>query len=95
MTWDYDAGDFIDPMMTKVDSALGGKSVDFAAFIWMQGESDVNLKLQDTYEAALSDVIETVRDKLAYENMPVVIARGTDWRVEDEFMGPQCVVRNA
>ena len=66
--------------MTKVKAATKNKSIDTIAFVWMQGESDAQRGLADTYEANLRGLIAQLRGDLKRPDVAVVIGRLSEFK---------------
>jgi len=75
---DQAPGDLYVTLMTKVKTALAGRTPDTVVFMWMQGERDAKGGLSGSYEQALKGLIQALRDDLKQPDMAVVIGRLSD-----------------
>lgn len=75
---DQAPGDLYDALMTKVQTALAGRTPDTVVLAWMQGERDAKSGLSASYEQALKGLIQAVRDDLKQPAVAVVIGRLSD-----------------
>ena len=75
---DQAPGDLYLTLMTKVTTALAGRTPDTVVLAWMQGERDAKSGLSASYEQALKGLIQALRDDLKQPNMAVVIGRLSD-----------------
>ena len=75
---DQAPGDLYVTLMSKVTTALAGRTPDSVVFMWMQGERDAKSGLSAFYEQALKGLIQAVRDDLKQPGMGVVIGRLSD-----------------
>ena len=75
---DQAPGDLYVTLMSKVTTALAGRTPDTVVFMWMQGERDAKSGLSASYEQALKGLIQALRDDLKQPDMAVVIGRLSD-----------------
>lgn len=65
-------------LFNRVQTAINGKTIHSAAFVWMQGERDAKTAQSGTYLESLQGLIKCVRDDLKLPNTVVVLGRLTD-----------------
>jgi hypothetical protein len=75
---DQAPGDLYVTLMSKVTTALAGRTPDTVVFVWMQGERDAKSGLSASYEQALKGLIQAVRTDLQQPAAAVVIGRLSD-----------------
>ncbi|MEI8375871.1 MAG: sialate O-acetylesterase [Planctomycetota bacterium] len=81
---DQAPGDLYVTLMTKVQTALAGRTPDTVVLVWMQGERDAKSGLSAFYEQALKGLIQAVRDDLKQPDAAVVIGRLSDHQKGNE-----------
>ncbi len=71
-------GDLYARLEAQLRATLAGETVDTVTLLWLQGETDGRLGLEDAYEKALTAVVDRLRDDLKRDDMHVVMARISD-----------------
>ncbi|MFK7909659.1 MAG: sialate O-acetylesterase [Akkermansiaceae bacterium] len=67
------------PLLETALAATKGQSFDTVGFIWMQGESDANNGLSETYEESFLNLFKQLKKDLARDDMYFVIGRINDY----------------
>ncbi|MFG0253281.1 MAG: sulfatase-like hydrolase/transferase, partial [Phycisphaerales bacterium JB038] len=88
-------GDLYDRLLTKVQAAIEGKTLDTVTFVWMQGERDARERHGDVYAASLQGLLDQVADDLERDDVNFVLGRLSDFDLADERYGHWTRVRQA
>jgi hypothetical protein len=67
------------PLIETALAAAKDQSFVTVGFIWMQGESDANNRLSETYEESFLKLVKQLKKDMACDNMYFVIARINDY----------------
>jgi hypothetical protein len=71
-------GDLYDRLMTQVDAATKGKSIETVTFVWMQGERDAVDQQEEVYAASLRGLYDQLCGDLGRDDINFVIGRISD-----------------
>ena len=88
-------GDIYDRLMTRVKSAIAGKSPKTVTFVWMQGERDAREKYGEFYADRLKGLIGQLREDMGRQDINFVIGRLSDYAVNNKRYLFWMQVRNA
>jgi len=77
-------GDIYDRLMTRVKSAIEGKSPKTVTFVWMQGERDAREKYGEFYADRLKGLIGQLREEMGRQDINFVIGRLSDYAVNNK-----------
>ena len=67
------------PLIAAVKAAAENQSFDTVGFIWMQGESDANNRLSETYEESFLKLTRQLKEDLEHKDLYFVIGRINDY----------------
>ncbi len=67
------------PLIETALAAAKDQSFDTVSFIWMQGESDANARLSETYEESFLKLIKQLKKDLGRDDLQFVIGRINDY----------------
>ena len=76
-------GDLYDRLMTKVNGAIQGRSIQTVTFVWMQGERDAREKHGPVYGASFKGLLDQLREDLQCRHINFVIGRLSDFDMAD------------
>jgi hypothetical protein len=68
-------GELYGRLMTKVNGAIRGQSIQTITFVWMQGESDLN---NTAYVAYLNELLSQLQHDLNFKDINFVLGRISD-----------------
>ena len=67
------------PLIEAALAATKGQTFDTVGFIWMQGESDANNRLSETYEESFHKLVNRLKKDLGRDDLYFVIGRINDY----------------
>ena len=71
-------GDLYDRLMSMINTAIKGKKIETATFVWMQGERDAKDKHDQVYAKSLNGLINQLSEDLERKDVNFVIGRLSD-----------------
>lgn len=88
-------GDLYDRLMTKVNAAIKGQTIETVTFVWMQGERDAREKHGKVYAESMRGLIDQLAGDLEREHINFVIGRLSDFDMENKRYPHWTMVRDA
>ena len=77
-TDDKPNGTLYDVLMSRVNKAIAGQTIDTVTFIWMQGEADAGAGWGAVYEKSFLGVLDQFKQDLKHDKIGFVVGRIND-----------------
>lgn len=87
-------GDLYERLMKKVGHEIEGQTISSVTFIWIQGERDARIKEGEVYKQSLHGLIDKLKRDLNRKDLHTVIARLSDFDMENESWPHWTLIRS-